>query len=53
MPAARRQLSQERIMDATVQLVDREGLAALTMRRLGRELGVEGMALYSYFSNHR
>jgi hypothetical protein len=29
-----------------VDLVDREGLSALGMRRLGAELGVEAMALY-------
>ena len=49
MPEARGHLNQERIVDAAVLLVDREGLAALTMRRLGHELGVEGMSLYSHF----
>ena len=29
-------------------MVDREGLGALSMRRLGTELGVEAMALYRY-----
>ena len=32
-------------------LADRDGPGAVTMRRLGRELGVEGMALYGYFAN--
>ena len=32
-------------------LLDDEGLGALTMRRLGSELGVEGMALYRHFPN--
>lgn len=32
-------------------LVDRDGLDALSMRRLGAELGVEGMAIYRYFPN--
>ena len=32
-------------------LADREGPDALTMRRLGRELGVEGMAVYGYFAS--
>ncbi|MFF8593014.1 TetR/AcrR family transcriptional regulator [Streptomyces sp. NPDC015220] len=31
-----------------MDLVDREGLAALTMRRLATDLGVEPMALYRY-----
>lgn len=45
----RRRLHRAAILAAAVALVDREGLAALTMRRLGRELGVEGMALYKHF----
>ena len=32
-------------------MVDRDGLEALSMRRLGAELGVEGMAIYRYFPN--
>jgi len=31
-----------------VALADREGLEAVSMRRLGRELGVEAMSLYNY-----
>ncbi len=45
----RERLSRRRILAAAVGLVDREGLDGLTMRRLGRELGVEAMALYHYF----
>jgi AcrR family transcriptional regulator len=41
-------LSRERIIDAAVAFVDRNGLTALTMRRLGTELGVEAMSLYRY-----
>ncbi len=41
-------LSRERVLTAALDLVDREGLAALTMRRLGAELGVEAMSLYHY-----
>jgi AcrR family transcriptional regulator len=44
----RRPLSHERIIDAAVGLMDREGLEAVTMRRLGRELGVEAMSLYNH-----
>jgi AcrR family transcriptional regulator len=44
-------LSRDRILDAAVRLVDAEGIGALTTRRLGRELGVEGMALYWYVRN--
>jgi AcrR family transcriptional regulator len=41
-------LSRDRVLRAALDLVDREGLDALTMRRLGRELGVEAMSLYGY-----
>jgi AcrR family transcriptional regulator len=44
----REQLSRERIVAAALALVDAEGLEALTMRRLGRELGVDPMAVYYY-----
>ena len=42
-------LSRERIVQAALALVDREGLDALTMRRLGAELGREAMSLYHFF----
>jgi len=41
-------LSRERVLATALELVDREGLSALSMRRLGGELGVEAMALYRY-----
>ena len=41
-------LSRERVLAAALELVDREGLSTLSMRRLGAELGVESMALYRY-----
>ncbi|MFJ6386226.1 TetR/AcrR family transcriptional regulator [Streptomyces sp. NPDC091972] len=41
-------LSRERVLSAALELVDLEGLSALSMRRLGAELGVEAMALYRY-----
>jgi AcrR family transcriptional regulator len=47
--SGRQPLSRERIVDAALALADREGPDALSMRRLGRELGVEGMAIYGYF----
>ena len=42
-------LSRERIVAATLALVEREGAGALTMRAVGAELGVEAMSLYHYF----
>ncbi len=41
-------LDRRRIIGAAIGYVDRHGLAALTMRRLGASLGVEAMALYRY-----
>src|SRR5437588_2459495 len=44
-------LSRERILRAAHQLVDDEGLAALSMRRLAQELDVWPMSIYRYFQN--
>ena len=44
-------LSRLRIAQAALAIVDRDGLDALSMRRLGAELGVEGMAIYRHFPN--
>ncbi|MGY1745964.1 TetR/AcrR family transcriptional regulator [Blastococcus sp. SYSU D00695] len=41
-------LDRRRILGAAVEFIDRHGLGALTMRRLGAALGVEAMALYRY-----
>jgi AcrR family transcriptional regulator len=49
----RQPLSRDRIVEAALALADRDGADALTMRRLGRELGVEGMAIYGYFASKR
>ena len=45
---ARPPLSRERVLRAAVAIADRDGIAALSMRRLGRELGVEAMSLYNH-----
>jgi len=39
------------VMQAAVDVADRDGLDALTMRRLGAELGVEAMSLYKHVAN--
>src|SRR5438094_2026120 len=44
-------LSRLQIAQAALAIVDRDGLDALSMRRLGAELGVEGMAIYRHFPN--
>jgi AcrR family transcriptional regulator len=51
-PAPRRApLSRERVLQTAIGLADQGGLESLSMRKLGRELGVEGMALYYHFAN--
>jgi AcrR family transcriptional regulator len=47
----RRPLTRRRVLSAALGLVDREGLEALSMRRLGRALGVEAMSLYNHVPN--
>jgi len=42
-------LSRERIVEAAAALVDAEGLAAVSVRRLATELGVAGPSLYHHF----
>jgi AcrR family transcriptional regulator len=44
-------LSRERILEAALDILDREGLEALSMRRLGDALGVEAMSLYNHVPN--
>jgi len=48
---ARIALNRERVLEAGVALADREGIEALSMRRLGQEVGVEAMSLYNYVRN--
>ncbi|MFI1969828.1 TetR family transcriptional regulator [Streptomyces cinnamoneus] len=44
-------LDRERIVAATVRLLDAEGLAKFSMRRLAAELGVTAMSVYWYVAN--
>lgn len=44
-------LSRDRIVSAALALVDQEGLASLSMRRLAAALGVDPMAIYYYLPN--
>ena len=39
------------MLEEAVELVDQEGLEALSMRALGRRLGVEAMSLYNHVAN--
>jgi AcrR family transcriptional regulator len=47
-PGGKQPLSRELVLSAALELVDSEGLEALTMRRLGQELGRDPMSLYRY-----
>lgn len=50
-PPKREVLSRERILHAALEIVDHEGLEAISMRRLGEELAVEAMSLYNHVPN--
>lgn len=41
-------ITQDQIVAAAIRLVDRDGAAALTMSRVGEELGVAAMSLYNH-----
>lgn len=42
-------LSRELIRDTALAIIDADGLAALSMRRLAQELGVQAASLYSHY----
>ena len=44
-------LSREAIIDGAIKLIDQRGLDKLSMRALGKELGVEAMSLYNHVKN--
>lgn len=44
-------LSRERILRAAIEVADRDGIDAVTMRRVGQALGVEAMSLYNHVAN--
>ena len=50
-PPPRTPLTRDRVVRAAIGLADRGGLQALTMRRLGAELGVQAMSLYKHVSS--
>jgi AcrR family transcriptional regulator len=47
-PRRREPLTRQRVVQAALRLMDTEGLESVTMRRIGRELGVEAMSLYNH-----
>ena len=44
----REKLTRDRIVDAALHVMDAEGLDAVSMRRVAREVGVEAMSLYHH-----
>jgi AcrR family transcriptional regulator len=44
-------LSRDRVLRTAVALADEAGVDAISMRRLGQELGVEAMSLYNHVAN--
>ncbi len=46
--ASRAPVNRERALEAALAVADSEGIEAVTMRRLARELGVEAASLYHY-----
>ena len=48
---ARIPLSRDRVLDAALSVADREGIDAMSMRRLAQELGVEAMTIYYHVPN--
>ena len=49
--AARTPLSQDAIVDAALKILDREGLSAMSMRRVAQELGTGPSSLYAHVTN--
>jgi AcrR family transcriptional regulator len=50
-PRRRPPLNRDAILDAAIELADRDGLEAITMRRLGQRVGVEAMSLYKHVAD--
>ncbi|GHJ50076.1 transcriptional regulator [Catellatospora sp. TT07R-123] len=49
--SGRRPLSQDAIVDAALAVLDREGLEAVSMRRIAEELGTGAASLYAHVAN--
>jgi AcrR family transcriptional regulator len=50
-PGPRRALSEDDVLDAALRLLDTDGPAAASIRRLAAELGVTPNAVYTYFAD--
>lgn len=50
-PKRRLPLTRDRIVQAAIALADEQGIEAISMRKLGRTLGVEAMSLYNHVAD--
>lgn len=50
-PAGRLPLTRKRVLKSALDYVDANGLQALSIRKLGAELGVQGMSLYTHVAS--
>jgi AcrR family transcriptional regulator len=50
-PRNRKPLTRERVLERAIALADKDGIEAVSMRRLGQALGVEAMSLYNHVAN--
>ena len=53
MPKTVEPLTRQRVLEAALHLIDREGLEGFSMRKLGAMLGVEAMSLYNHVESKR
>ena len=44
-------ISRRTVLEQALKIIEDEGVGALTIRRLGKDLGVEGVSLYHHFVN--
>jgi AcrR family transcriptional regulator len=51
MAKARKPLSRDRILESALALADENGIDAISMRKLGQQLGFEAMSLYNHVAN--
>jgi len=51
VPTPRNPLNRQWVLRAAIALADESGIESLTMRRLGKAVGVEAMSLYNHVAN--
>ena len=44
-------LTRDQVVDAAIAIADAEGLEGLSMRKLGKAVGVQAMSLYNHVAN--